>query len=39
MPTTMLAKRLTSLILALLLTFLSFEEGRVEALGEFYFLC
>jgi len=39
MPTTMFAKRLMSLILALLLPFLSFKEGRVESVGEFYFTC
>jgi len=39
MPTTMLAKRLTSLVLALLLSFLSLKEGRVESVGEFYFPC
>jgi len=37
MPITMFAKRLTSLILALLLSFLSFKKGRVESVGEFYF--
>ena len=39
MPTTMFAKRLTSLILTLLLPFLSFKKGRVEAVGEFFFPC
>jgi len=39
MPATMFAKRLTSVILALLLSFLSFKEGRVESVGEFYFPC
>jgi len=39
MPTTMFAKRMTSLILALLLSFLSFKEERVESVGGFYFPC
>jgi len=39
MPTTMFGKRLTSLILALLLSFFSFKEGRFESVGEFYFPC
>jgi len=38
-PNTMFAKQLTSLILALLLSFLSLKEGRVEVAGKFYFPC
>ena len=39
MQTPIFAKHPMSLILALLLSFLSFKEGRVEAIGEFYFPC
>jgi len=39
MTKTMFAKRLTSLIFLLLVSFLLFKEGRVEAVGEFYFAC
>ena len=34
-----MSTRVTSLILAVLLSFLLFKEGRVEAVGEFFFLC
>jgi len=39
MPTKTFAKHLTSLIFAMLLSFLSFKEGKVEAVGEFDFPC